>query len=74
MVVKPPKVAELVEAALHPSAVITSPPEEALATSLPSWMYLRVIVVRVPLVVPSLVLNCVITVNGFVVSTVPPGP
>lgn len=40
------------------------------------WMYWRRISVRVPLEVLSLVMNCVTTVKGLVVSTVKlePGP
>jgi len=45
----------------------------ALAISLPFWMYLRVMEIRLPLAVPESVINWVVTVNGLEVSTVPPG-
>jgi hypothetical protein len=51
-----------------------SPPETAGGRTTPFCRNLRVMEVRVPLGVPSLVLNCVTTVKGLVVSTVPPGP
>jgi hypothetical protein len=59
---------------LHFSVVRTSPPETAGGRTTPFCRNLRVMEVRVPLGVPSLVLNCVTTVKGLVVSTVPPGP
>lgn len=73
-VARPPKAATELSSELHISEVSVSPPELALAMSTPFWRYFLVMEVSVPEAVPSLVLNCVTTVNGLFVSTVPPGP
>ena len=57
IVFKPPKLAAELSMALHMSEVRVSPPEMELARTFPFWRYLRVIEVKVPVAVPSLVLN-----------------
>jgi hypothetical protein len=76
MVVSPPKVAAELSTDVHQSSVMELTPAEdtALAITLPFWMYCLRISDRVPVVVPSLVINCVVMVKGLEVSTVPPGP
>ena len=70
IVVKPP----YDWADVHDAAVMVSPVDTALWTATPFWMYLRVMFTRVPVVVPSLVMNCVVMVKTLLVSTVSPGP
>jgi hypothetical protein len=75
-VVRPPRLAAVLSDDAHHDAVMESWPDDdtAFGIALPFWMYERRISVRVPVVVPSLVINCVMTVNGSKVLTVPPLP
>jgi hypothetical protein len=68
MVVRPP----YAEADGHEEMM--SPPDWALGRETPFWMYLRVMLIRLPEGVPESVLNWVMMVKGLVVSTVSPGP